>query len=291
VTVIDVAGLTKRYGDSVAVDGVSFAADAGRVIALLGPNGAGKTTTVETLAGFRRPDSGSVRVLDTDPWRAGRSWRARIGLVLQSTSLDRVLTVAEVIAAYSSVYPRAVNSAELLDRVDLTAEANSRIGALSGGQRRRVDLALGIVGRPELLFLDEPTTGLDPLARRRVWTVVRELMADGATVLLTTHYLEEAQELADRVIVIDNGRIVADATPDELRARNAAVVRIPAVDGIPVPRGFTEVDGELVLHTTDVATDLAALVDWARRHSVDLAALQVGPPSLEEAYLALTADA
>jgi ABC-2 type transport system ATP-binding protein len=290
VTVIEVAGLTKRYGDSVAVDGVSFAADAGRVVALLGPNGAGKTTTVEILAGFRRPDGGSVRVLGVDPWRSSRSWRARIGLVLQSTSLDRVLTVAEVIAAYSSVYPRALKSAELLDRVDLTDEANSRIGALSGGQRRRVDLALGIVGRPELLFLDEPTTGLDPHARRRVWTVVRELVAAGATVLLTTHYLEEAQELADRVIVIDHGRIVADATPDELRARNAAVMRIPAVNGIPVPRGFTEIDGELVLHTTDVATDLAALVDWAHRHSVDLAALQVGPPSLEEAYLALTAD-
>jgi ABC-2 type transport system ATP-binding protein len=290
VTAIAVAELMKRYGDSVAVDRISFAAESGQVVALLGPNGAGKTTTVETLAGFRRPDSGMVRVLGVEPWRADRRWRARIGLVLQSTSLDRVLTVAEVVAAYSSVYPGPMKSAELLDRVDLQGEANSRIGALSGGQRRRVDLALGIVGRPELLFLDEPTTGLDPHARRRVWTVVRELVAAGTTVLLTTHYLEEAQELADHVIVIDHGRIVADTTPDELRARNAAVMRIPVVSGIPVPRGFTEIDGELVLRTTDVTTDLAALVDWAHRHSVDLAALQVGPPSLEEAYLALTAD-
>jgi ABC-2 type transport system ATP-binding protein len=288
--------LGKRYGEFTALRDVSFAADAGQVIAILGPNGAGKTTTIEILEGFLEPSAGTVRVLGSDPRRGGRAWRARIGLVLQSTSLDRQLTVAEVLTAYAAAYPRPRSVADVLSAVDLAGQANTRIGALSGGGQRRVDLGLGIIGRPELLFLDEPTTGLDPQARRHVWSVVRELTAAGTTVLLSTHYLEEAQQLADRVIVLADGRVVADTTPADLRRRGAAaVIRLPVVDGAPraglpasVAGRLKPEGGELVFSSRDVAADLAALLDWAHRYLIDLSALQVGPPSLEDAYLSLT---
>ena len=286
--------LVKRFGGFTAVDDVSFTAPPGQVTALLGPNGAGKTTTIEILEGFQAPTSGTVRVLGADPRRAGRGHRARVGLVLQSTSLDAQLTVAEALALFGSLYrdPRPVG--EMLDVIDLAAEAGTRVGALSGGQRRRVDLGIAITGRPSVLFLDEPTTGLDPEARRRLWTVIQNLTAAGTTALLTTHYLDEAQHLATKVVVLADGRVVADATPDELRARGGVpVIRYRPPAGAPgLPEALAAYadpeTGALTLPSADVTADLGTLVAWARSSHVDLTGLEVGPPSLEDAYLALT---
>ncbi len=290
--------LVKQFGGLTAVDNVSFEIEAGQVTALLGPNGAGKTTTMEILEGFTAPSRGTVRVLGHDPRRADRPWRARIGVVLQSTSLDEQLTVDEAVRLFRGLFPRPRPLAEVLEMIDLDADADTKIGALSGGQRRRVDLALGIVGRPELLFLDEPTTGLDPQARRRVWTVIENLAANGTTVLLTTHYLEEAQRLAHRVIVLSDGRIVADATPDQVRARGGApVIRfaLPAdapVDGLParLARHIDRGRGEMAAPSADLTGDLEALVGWARRNHLDLVGLEVGSPSVEDAYLTITSE-
>jgi ABC-2 type transport system ATP-binding protein len=294
VNAITVSGLVKRFGAYTAVDGVSFDAPSGQVTALLGPNGAGKTTTIEILEGFQAPTSGTVRVLGTDPRRGKRAWRARIGLVLQATSLDAQLTVSEALSVYGALYPNPRTIDEVLDVVEMRTDARTRIGALSGGQRRRVDLGIAIIGRPEVLFLDEPTTGLDPEARRRLWTVIENLTAAGSTVLLTTHYLDEAQHLAKRVIVLDGGRVVANAAPAELRAMGGVPViryRLPA--GAPeLPAALAaHLDpggNELTLPSADVTADLGALVMWARDNHVDLTGLEVGSPSLEDAYLAIT---
>jgi ABC-2 type transport system ATP-binding protein len=301
VTAIEVEHLVKRFGGFTAVEDVSFTVPAGQVAAVLGPNGAGKTTTIEVLEGFLAPSRGAVRVLGTDPrrgGRAGRAWRARIGLVLQSTSLDMQLTVAEAVSLYAGLFPQPMGAAEVIEMIDLSSDAGTRIGALSGGQRRRVDLGLGIIGRPEVLFLDEPTTGLDPEARRELWAVIQSLVAAGTTVLLTTHYIEEAQRLADRVIVLAEGRVVADATPDQLRARGGTPViryRLPpgtrARDLPPALSRYVDPGrGELTLPSADVTADLDALVGWARRNWADLTGLEVTPPSLEDAYIALTTD-
>ncbi|HEX6523036.1 MAG TPA: ABC transporter ATP-binding protein [Streptosporangiaceae bacterium] len=257
-------------------------------------NGAGKTTTIEILEGFTAPTAGIVRVLDTDPRKGGRAWQARIGLVFQSTTLDGQLTVTEALSLFGGLYPAARPVAEILEVIDLASDARTRIGALSGGQRRRVDLGIAIIGRPELLFLDEPTTGLDPEARRRLWSVIENLTAGGTTVLLTTHYLDEAQYLARRVIVLADGRIVADASPDDLRAMGGVPViryRLPA--GTPplpaaLARHVDPAGNELSLPSADVTADLSVLVGWARANNVDLTGLEVGPPSLEDAYLTLT---
>ncbi|HEY7429610.1 MAG TPA: ABC transporter ATP-binding protein [Streptosporangiaceae bacterium] len=299
MTAITVDHLIKRYGSFPAVRDVSFGVPAGQVTALLGPNGAGKTTIIEILEGYLEPSAGQVRVLGTDPWHGDRAWRARIGLVLQSTSLDLQLTVSEALGLFGALFPRPRPVAEVLAEIDLAADAGTRIGALSGGQRRRVDLGLGIIGQPEMLFLDEPTTGLDPEARRRLWAVVEGLAAGGTTVLLTTHYLEEAQHLADRVIVLSEGRIVADATPDGLRAAGGApVIRYhlpPSVRADDLPAALlASLDREhrvVSLPSNDVTGDLEALVGWARRNRVDLTGLEVAPPSLEAVYLALTSEA
>ena len=292
MSVVIVEDLVKRYGEFTAVEQVSFTAPSGQVTAVLGPNGAGKTTTIEILEGFQAPTAGTVRVLGTDPARADRGWRARIGLVLQSTSLDAQLTVAEALALFGSLYPARRRVDEVLDLIDMATDARTRIGALSGGQRRRVDLGIAIIGRPEILFLDEPTTGLDPEARRRLWSVIENLTAAGTTVLLTTHYLEEAQRLASRVVVLAGGRVVADASPDRLRAMGGLpVIRYQLPPSAPaLPAGLAEhVDGGgLVMPSADVTADLAALVGWARQYQLDLTGLEVGPPSLEDAYLALT---
>ena len=294
VSAVTVNGLVKRFGGYTAVDGVSFDAPAGQVTALLGPNGAGKTTTIEILEGFQAPTSGTVRVLGADPRRGKRTWRARIGLVLQATSLDPQLTVSEALSVYGSLYPGPRAVGEILEVVDLAADARTRIGALSGGQRRRVDLGIAIIGRPELLFLDEPTTGLDPEARRRLWTVIGNLTAGGTTVLLTTHYLDEAQHLAHRVIVLDGGRVVADATPAELRAMGGVpVIRYRLPTGAPDLPGVLAAHldpggNELTLPSANVTADLGTLVLWARDNHVDLTGLEVGSPSLEDAYLTIT---
>jgi ABC-2 type transport system ATP-binding protein len=215
---IEVRGLRKQYADVTAVAGVDLTVGRGEVVALLGPNGAGKTTTVEILAGFRRRDGGDVRVLGVDPSRGGRGWRARIGVVTQDSAEPAELTVAETVRHFAGYYPRRRDVDALLATVGLADKAKARVRTLSGGQRRRLDLALGIVGRPELLFLDEPTTGFDPQARRAFWDLVRALAADGTTILLTTHYLDEAEALAERLAVIDRGAIVAEGSPEDLGA-------------------------------------------------------------------------
>jgi ABC-2 type transport system ATP-binding protein len=287
--------LSKRYGQLVALDEVSFEVPRGQLVAVLGPNGAGKTTTMELLEGYLAPTGGQLRVLGTDPRRGGRAWRARIGLVLQSTSLDEQLTVRELLGVFARLYPNPRPVPEVLELVDLTEEAGTRVGALSGGQRRRVDVALGVIGRPEVLFLDEPTTGLDPEARRRAWAAVEQLAATGTTVLLTTHYLEEASRLADRVIVLVGGRVLADTTPERLRAEGGATVRYPLPEGAPLADLPAALAGhldpgqrELVVRGAEVAATLRDLVGWAERHRLDLTGLEVGPPTLEEAYLAIT---
>jgi ABC-2 type transport system ATP-binding protein len=288
--------LTKCYGELVAVDEVSFEVPPGQLVAVLGPNGAGKTTTMELLEGFQAPTAGTARVLGADPRHGDRAWRARIGLVLQSTSLDEQLTVRELLAVFARLYPDPRPVPEVLELLGLTGQAGTRVGALSGGQRRRVDVALGIVGRPELLFLDEPTTGLDPEARRRAWAAVHSLAAAGTTVVLTTHYLEEANQLADRVLVLAGGRVLADTTPQQLRAQGGhSTIRYPLPDAAPVTdlpaalAGHLDPDQQaLVVHSADVTTSLGELVGWAERHHLDLAGLEVGPPSLEDAYLHLT---
>jgi ABC-2 type transport system ATP-binding protein len=302
MSAIVVEDLVKRYDGFTAVEDVSFTAAAGEVTALLGPNGAGKTTTIEILEGFQAPTAGAVRVLGTDPragGRAGQSWRARIGLVLQSTSLDAQLTVTEALTLFGGLYPSRRRAGEVLDVIDMAADARTRVGALSGGQRRRVDLGIAIIGQPEMLFLDEPTTGLDPEARRRLWSVIENLTASGTGVLLTTHYLDEAQRLASRVVVLADGRVVADASPDKLRAMGGAPViryRLPApppgctAPDLPAGLACHVAGGELTLPSADVTADLALLTGWARDNHVDLTGLEVGSPSLEDAYLALTSE-
>jgi ABC-2 type transport system ATP-binding protein len=290
--------LAKRFGEFAAVNDVTFAVPEGQLVAVLGPNGAGKTTTLEMLEGFLAPSGGSIRILGADPRRGGRAWRARVGLVLQSTSLDPELTVRDTLALYAPLYPRPWRIDEVLELIDLTDDAPTRIGALSGGQRRRVDLAIGIIGRPEILFLDEPTTGLDPEARRRTWAAVENLTQGGTTVLLTTHYIDEADRLADRVIVLAGGRIVTDTTPAELRATGGpATIRYPLTDAVRSadlpPRLAAHLDlvgRVIVIRTTDLTADLRELVGWAETQRLDLAGLEVGPPSLEDAYLAVIGE-
>jgi ABC-2 type transport system ATP-binding protein len=290
--------LTKRYGEMAAVDDVSFDVPAGQLLAVLGPNGAGKTTTLEMMEGFIAPTSGTIRVLGADPRRAGRAWRARVGLVLQSTSLDAALAVGDLLGVFGQLYPAPRPVDEVLEMVDLTSEARTRIGVLSGGQRRRVDIAIGIIGRPDILFLDEPTTGLDPEARRRAWAAVENLTSTGTTVILTTHYIDEADYLADRVIVVSAGRIVADTTPRELRTGSGlSTVRYPLTDqalaaGLPPAlSGYLKSDGHtLQIRTDEVTAVLRDLVAWADQQHLGLAGLEVGPPSLEEAYLSITGE-
>jgi ABC-2 type transport system ATP-binding protein len=292
MSAIIVKDLVKRYGRFTAVQGVSFEVASGQVTALLGPNGAGKTTTIEILEGFLPPTAGTVQVLGVDPQTGGRAWRARIGLVLQATSLDAQLTVTEALTMFRVLYPDPRRVGEVLDLIDLASDARTKIGALSGGQRRRVDLGVAILGRPEMLFLDEPTTGLDPEARRRLWSVIENLTVAGSTVLLTTHYMDEAQHLARRVIVLADGRVVADASPDELRTMGGAPVitfRLPpSAPALPPALAQHVARNLLTMPSADVTADLAMLAGWARDNYVDLTGLEVGPPSLEDAYLTLT---
>jgi ABC-2 type transport system ATP-binding protein len=267
-------GLRKSYGGVAAVSGIDLQIAPGEVFALLGPNGAGKTTTVEILEGYRNRDDGEVSVLGTDPHRAGRPWRARIGIVLQLAADSPELTVAEMVANFAGFYPRPRPPAEVIDLVGLTGQARARIRTLSGGQARRLDVALGLIGGPELLFLDEPTTGFDPAARRAFWEVIRALSGGGVTVLLTTHYLDEAAALADRVAVLRDGLIVAEGQPGTLggRASSQALVSWQDNDG---PRS------ERTAEPTRVVADLAA------RYDGEVPGLTVTRPSLEDVYLEL----
>lgn len=296
MSAIVVERLEHRFGDLVALDDVSFEVDAGEVVALLGPNGAGKTTMLEILEGYLAPIAGSVSVLGAEPRRAGRAWRARIGVVLQSTSLDPQLSVRDALSVFSRVFARPRPVVEVLDLIGLEREARTPIGQLSGGQQRRVDLGLGIIGRPELLFLDEPTTGLDPAARRKTWRIVEHLADAGTTVLLSTHYMEEAQHLADRLLILASGRLVVDSRSDVLRASMArSTVRLPVPAGMVVsapPSGLAgHLSGghlDLTVGSADLSSVLEQLLEWARANDLDLAGLEIAPPSLEDAYLALT---
>jgi ABC-2 type transport system ATP-binding protein len=294
---IRVVGLQKSYGQVEAVRDISFEVTEGECLALLGPNGAGKTTTVEILEGFRPRSAGEVEVLGMDPENAGRDFRERIGIVLQSSGLDRNLSVRETIGLYRGYYPHPRDAEEIIELVGLTEKRDARVKALSGGQRRRLDLALGIVGDPDLIFLDEPTTGFDPSARRRSWELVDSLRSLGKTILLTTHYMDEAQNLADRVAVLAGGRIVAEGSPETLGGRDVAEAvisfRLPSglstadlPDGLPV-----EVRGNHVsLRTSSPTRTLNVLTGWALARGAELEALLVSRPSLEDVYLQLTGE-
>ncbi|MEV8513144.1 ABC transporter ATP-binding protein [Dactylosporangium sp. NPDC051484] len=267
-----VRGLHKRYGKAVAVDGVDLDVRAGEVFALLGPNGAGKTTTVEILEGFRKRTSGDVRVLGVDPQQGDTDWRARVGVVLQSTGEFDDLTAREVVHHFANYYPAAADPDEIITRVGLAEKQHARTRTLSGGQKRRLDVALGIVGRPELLFLDEPTTGFDPEARREFWGLIRDLARVGTTILLTTHYLDEAEALADRVGVLAGGKLVAVDTPDRLGGRGEGGVTV----------GWLGPDGP-VTERTEAPTALVARL--AETFGGEVPGLTVTRPSLEDVYL------
>ncbi|SFL91156.1 ABC transporter ATP-binding protein [Geodermatophilus ruber] len=269
---ISVRGLVKRYGDFTAVDGLDLDIRRGEIFALLGPNGAGKTTTVEICEGFRGRDAGEVRVLGVDPAQATRRWKAQLGIVLQSGAGDSQLTCRELLRAQASYYPDPRDPDEVLELVGLTEKAGARGRSLSGGQRRRLDVALGIVGRPALLFLDEPTTGFDPEARRQFWSLIRSLRDLGTTMLLTTHYLDEAEALADRVGVIARGRLVEVAVPSALGGRGAA----------PAMVTWTE-DG--VRRTEATPTPTAFVQQLAARFPGEVPDLAVARPTLEDVYL------
>jgi ABC-2 type transport system ATP-binding protein len=291
---VHVEGLVKRYGVREALRGVSFRVEAGEVVALLGPNGAGKTTTVEILEGYRPRDGGHAEVLGLDPGRGGRALRERIGIVLQGTSAHPHLTTREVLSMFGGYYPRRRDADELLELVGLEDDADRRVRMLSGGQRRRLDLALALVGSPELLFLDEPTTGFDPEARRGAWETIRRLAGAGTTVLLTTHYLDEAATLADRVIVLRAGRIVAEGAPGSLGTVTGAEFRFRLPDGVglpDIPGLALAATADGVVGTSDAPTEaLHALTGWALEQRVELEGLEVRRPSLEDVYLELTAE-
>ncbi len=273
--VISVQGLRKTYGDLAAVDGVDLEVDPGECLAMLGPNGAGKTTTVEILEGYRHRDAGEVSVLGLDPSAATAAWRSRIGIVLQSATDVAELTVDETVRHFARYYPSPRDPDEVVAAVGLVDKRSTRIRQLSGGQRRRLDVALGIVGRPELLFLDEPTTGFDPEARRQFWDLIDGLRADGGTtILLTTHYLEEAERLADRVAVIARGKIVAMGDPITLGGRSSADATVT----------WSEADGP---HSLQTATPTSVVLDLSSRFPGEIPELSVRRPSLEDVYLTL----
>jgi ABC-2 type transport system ATP-binding protein len=292
---IRIRGLEKRYGALEAVRGIDIDVSEGELFALLGPNGAGKTTTVEILEGHRRASAGEVRVLGHDPARGERAYRRRIGIVLQSTGVEEYLTVRETVGLYAGYYPRPRDVDEVIGLAGLAEQAGQRVRRLSGGQRRRVDLAVALAGDPELLFLDEPTTGFDPSARRNAWEMIRGLTALGKTIFLTTHFMDEAQLLADRVAVIAGGEIVAEGSPRTLGGRHRAVstVRFELDGGAELPDRFgaERHDDHYALTTEDPTRLLNELTEWALSARVALHGLEVARPSLEDVYLALTAQA
>jgi ABC-2 type transport system ATP-binding protein len=279
VNAIEVSGLKKSYGPREVLHGVSFSVEAGEVFALLGPNGAGKTTTVEILEGYRRRDDGTVQVLGVDPSRAGTDFRARIGIVLQSAAVYPLLSVREILDLFAGYYKRARNVPEVIELVGLADKSESRVRTLSGGQLRRLDLALALVGDPELIFLDEPTTGFDPAARRQAWDTIRDLRGLGKSILLTTHYMEEAQNLADRLAILRDGRIVATGSPREL---------LSGASGVEVRYRR---NGEEIVVTTDEPTRvLHELTGQALAEGVELEDIEVRRRSLEDLYLELTRE-
>lgn len=293
---ISIRGLAMTYGTHPVLHGIDLDVGRGEVCALVGPNGAGKTTTVEILEGYRQRSGGEVSVLGTDPGRPTRRWRSRIGIVLQTCEMPGDLTVGELVARFAGFYPHPRPVGETLHLVGLDAEAGQRAGTLSGGQRRRLDVAMALVGDPELLFLDEPTTGFDPSARQQAWAVIARLRSLGKTIVLTTHYMEEAEALADRVVVVVDGRIVAEGTPETLGGRDqaAAQVRFRRPDGLVDTQLPSVVAGRYaneqeVINIVDADQgDLYRVLDWAQANRVLLRGLTVERPSLEAIYLQLT---
>ena len=271
---VSVRGLRKHYRDVTAVDGVDLTIEYGETVALLGPNGAGKTTTVEILEGHRPRTAGEVRVLGVDPGHADRTWRSQIGVVLQDATDSVELRVGEVVSHFARYYPDPRRPAEVLELVGLAGQARRPVRLLSGGQRRRLDVAVGIVGRPRVIFLDEPTTGFDPQARRQFWDLIRMLSGDGTTILLTTHYMEEAEALADRLAVIDRGRVVAEGAPATLGGRARSLTRVSWLDGDETREVTTAEPGTVVTELTS-------------RYGGAIPGLTVARPSLEEIYLDL----
>jgi len=279
MTAVEVSGLTKRYGEHEALRGIDFAIATGEVFGLLGPNGAGKTTTVEILEGYRERDGGSVAVLGADPQRPPRGWRERLGVVLQSSSLYPSLTVHESLRVFAGYYARPRDPDEVSSMVGLAEKRDARVRTLSGGQKRRLDLGLALIGDPELIFLDEPTTGFDPGARRTAWETIRNLRSLGKTVLLTTHYLDEAEQLADRVAVLRAGAIVRVGTPAELTGGS-----------VETEIRYRRNGSEVTERTLDPTTRLNELTGAALARGERLDELEVRRPSLEDVYLELTRE-
>jgi ABC-2 type transport system ATP-binding protein len=279
VSAITVSGLRKAYGGREVLHGISFAVEQGEVFALLGPNGAGKTTTVEILEGYRKRDDGDVQVLDVDPGRAGSAFRARIGIVLQSSAVYPLLSVAEIVSLFAGYYPAPRRPDEVIELVGLDGQRDARVRTLSGGQLRRLDLALALVGDPELVFLDEPTTGFDPAARRHAWSTIRDLRSLGKSILLTTHYMEEAQGLADRVAILSEGEIVGTGSPRELLSDHASVeIR------------YRRNGSEVVIATEEPTRVLNELTAQALADGEELEGLEVHRRTLEDVYLQLTGE-
>ncbi len=300
MSAIEVEDLFKSYGDVAALRGISFRVDEGEVFALLGPNGAGKTTTLEILEGRRPRGAGRVTVLGFDPPFGGRAFRERIGVVLQTAGLDGELAVQEVLSLYAGCYPHPLPVADVIGLVGLEDKRRARVKTLSGGQRRRLDLGLALVGDPELIFLDEPTTGFDPAARRAAWGLVDGLRRSGRTIVLTSHYMDEVQQLADRAVVLARGQIVAEGRPDALRGadRHGTIISFSLphradIERLPVAlRGSLTVTGTRVTVRTPQPTRvLMELCSWAVRRGLELEALEVAHPSLEDVYLELTGEA
>jgi ABC-2 type transport system ATP-binding protein len=296
MSAVEVTQLVKTYGQIQAVAGIDLAIETGEVFALLGPNGAGKTTTVEIMEGHRERSSGTVAVLGFDPETGGREFREKIGIVLQESAVEPELTVSEVIDVYGDVFPKRRPTGELIELVGLEEKTNARVKTLSGGQQRRLELALGLVGDPDLIFLDEPTTGFDPSARRQAWSIIENLADLGKTILLTTHYMDEAQHLADRIAVIAAGSIVAEGTPDTLGGRQQAEAKIRfalpdsiSLSELPFEPGASS-DGKVMFSTGEPTRLLHRLTSWAIERNLELDSLSVERPTLEDVYLKLVGD-
>jgi ABC-2 type transport system ATP-binding protein len=296
--IIAVDNLTKRYGDVQALRGVSFSVQEGEVFGLLGPNGAGKTSTVEILEGMRPADGGSASVCGLDPHASGNKLKELIGAVLQSTALPDKIRVSEALNMFASFYKRRRDTEQLLQRFGLEEKRHSFYSQLSGGQKQRLALALALVNEPRVVFLDEPTAGLDPQVRREIYAIIEELKTGGTTLLLTTHYIEEAERLCDRVAIVDHGRVIAQGTPRELKQRSAGKTRIEirlarpesdaALGQLEAVSGVHSTDGVHVVHSTGVPRTIVALVKYLEAQDNELASLEIATPSLEDVFLEIT---